>query len=299
MNGEWGRVLRWAFDPAALRARRWSLFIAAVAAYVSLTWLVDGLSNIIGARFGYGILVPVAAIFLAASLGGIRAIVHRLRRQTPSYHLQPPPRRRGLILALSPFNSRRAGIGDPQDLRRRLERGWTADDEAEIGRTNWGPLYVAVRHHAPVLEYCWILCSPASRGQFDVAKTLVEGVAGAAGRRVAVVQKDVEDASNVALAVEAVEGIFREARHRGLDAGEVIADLTGGTAAMSAGMVLATLPEGRLLQYLRQDFGNRDLDLNGPDGRLRTGEDLVDNGVLVALDVGVSSLPEAAKQEVD
>lgn len=294
MSKPLGLVVRRAFDPGRASGRL-GLFFAFLT-YAGVSWFVDtSLAVFTASGAVWAFLMALTAMLV----GGTGIWWQWRRAQVPSrYHLQPPPRRRGLILALSPFKPRGAGIGDLEDLRRRLERGWTAADAAEIGRTNWGPLYVAVRHHAPVLERCWILCSPASRKQFEVAKALVEGVAGAAGRRVAVVPRDVEDASNVALAAEVVEGIFREARHRGLDAGEVIADLTGGTAAMSAGMVLATLPEGRLLQYLRQDSGNRDLDLNGPDG-LRTGEDLVDNGILVALDVGVSSLPEAAKQEVD
>lgn len=292
------------FDPA--RAAGWRGLAFALLAYAGVSWSVDIVLAVLDAR-SRGLALGVA---LAALLSGGAGLFWQWRRaQAPSfYHLKPPPCCRGLILALSPFRSRKPGSGDPsgdpivdpEDLRRRLERGWTEDDEAEIGRTNWGPLYVAVRRHAPVLDRCWILCSEASRGQFEVAKALVETLARSAGSRgVRVVRQDVEDASDVAAAARVVENIFREALRQGLGEGEVIADMTGGTAAISAGMVLATLPEGRLLQYLRQDQGNRALDLNGPDGPLRSDDDLTESGVLVALDVGVAALPEAAKREVD
>jgi hypothetical protein len=50
----------------------------------------------------------------------------------------------------------------------------------------------------------------------------------------------------------AVEEAYRRARKRhGLEAGEVIADFTGGTKAMTAGMVLACVGKGRRLEYMK------------------------------------------------
>ncbi|HUW12609.1 MAG TPA: hypothetical protein VM537_22975, partial [Anaerolineae bacterium] len=50
----------------------------------------------------------------------------------------------------------------------------------------------------------------------------------------------------------AVEEAYRRARKRyGLKTGQVIADFTGGTKAMTAGMVLACVGEGRPLEYMK------------------------------------------------
>jgi hypothetical protein len=50
-----------------------------------------------------------------------------------------------------------------------------------------------------------------------------------------------------------VATIYREAQHDTAIGTDLIADITGGTAAMTAGMVLATLNDDRHVEYLRQD----------------------------------------------
>lgn len=295
MSGMPRFVLRMMFDPA--RASGWLALGFALLAYAGVSWLVDTALAVIDAR-GRGWAWSLAVLVLLVGVLGLW-LGWRRARVPSSYHLEPPPPRRGLIVALSPFNARGAGIKNLEDLRARLERGLTPADEAEIGRTNWGPLYVAARHHAPVLERCWILCSSGVTEQFEIARALVEAIVRAAGRSdVTVMKRDLRDASDIAVAVEAVEAAFREARRARLKDDDLVADMTGGTAAVSAGMVLATLPAGRRLEYLRQEQGNTGFELTR-DGRLRSDEDLVENGVLVALDVGVADLPEAARREVE
>ncbi len=287
-------VLGTMFDPA--RASGWRSLGFALLAYTGLSWLVDtGLAEI-DAR-GRGMSWSLAPALLLLGVCGLYWEWRRAR--APScYHLKPPPRCRGLIVALSPFQVRGAGIKDLQDLEARLKLGLNAEDEAEIGRTNWGPLYVAARHHASELERCWILCSPAVEEQYVTARSLVEAaVARAAGRRVEVRRTSLDDPSDIAAAVDLMEVIFREARRDGLKDEDLIADMTGGTAAVSAGMALATLPEGRRLEYLRQEQGNRKFDLTR-DGHLRPADQQAKDGVLVALDIGIADLPEAVRREV-
>ena len=68
----------------------------------------------------------------------------------------------------------------------------------------------------------------------------------------------------------AVEHIYsHKAPVRSMLPGDVTSDMTGGTAAMSAGMILATLDDSRPVQYLRQP-----VELLAADGLPKMGDDL-------------------------
>lgn len=292
------RWWRHAFDPSTARGR-WG-FLGALLVFVGLTWTVDTLLTILGTDLNpwYILILSFLVMIGGVVLLWIDAVASRRPHR---YHLEPPERARGLILALSTFNKRDSALIDLNALGGRLKAGALSPaDEAEIARTNWGPLYVAVRHHAPTVEHCWLLCSVGKGGgddQFEVAERLVQQVVAAAGRGAIQVHPepvaDVNDITGVALVVD---GIYVQARRRfGLRPEEVIADITGGTAAMSAGVVIATLPQERRLQYVRQD---REVPLVTPDGRLLSAEELVEKKVLLELQVDVGSFPKGVQGEV-
>lgn len=175
---------------------------------------------------------------------------------------------RGLITNLSAFK----GSGDLATIEalegRMNESISVGPSEAvrekllcDLYRTNWGPLAAAVSLHwdnrlegGTRLETCWLITTKASRGAKgelaehakDVIRLLTMGT----------VQTNVvelNDQNSVEEMLSLVESIYsRAAAAHNLDALEVTADMTGGTAAMTAGMVLATLDDSRPLQYLTQ-----------------------------------------------
>jgi hypothetical protein len=109
-----------------------------------------------------------------------------------------------------------------------------------------------VEHHASILKHCWILCTKGqggSAGQFDTARGILVLCAPNAEFR----QVTVSDAHDVSCIVPIVEAIYHPGENYDIDPSRIIADFTGGTAAMSAGMILATLNEDRQVEYLRQD----------------------------------------------
>lgn len=119
---------------------------------------------------------------------------------------------------------------------------------------NWGPLAVAVKHHAPQLRHCWIVCSGGKGGsasEYGVAERLVHAIAGSKVRCHPCV---VSDANDIKPAVAAIQVVYHDALvSHDLRPDEIIADFTGGTAAMSGAMVLATVWEECHVEYLRQD----------------------------------------------
>jgi hypothetical protein len=263
--------------------------------FVGITWTTDTLLGILGTNWFTLIIAVLVTLTGLTLLWWVESRAARARR---SYHGEPPARARGLILSLSTFNGRDSKLTDPHALDDRLRAGiLTAADEAEIARTNWGPLYIAVRHHAPTLEHCWLLYSMGKKGsceQLEVAKRLIQQVVAAAGRgAVEVHPEPVADVSDPARVAHLVDEIYdRAVRRFDLRPEEIVADITGGTAAMSAGMMIAVLPENRRMQYLRQDV---------PlvvDGRLLSAEELEKKKVLLELHVDIGSFPKGVKKEV-
>ena len=204
--------------------------------------------------------------------------LHELRegRTAPGVdHLAPPEPCQGLIWMLSPYTARDSQIRGTdrirddlpdqerpgflvreahflqvrlQDADAKQGRPWL---RAELLRSNWGPLVVAVEHHAARLRHCWIACTPGSQAQFDAAQWVVHAFAGPK----ATCHQRHCDQNDIGDVVNSINYIYEEALMGGasLAPHEVIADFTGGTAAMSGGMVVATIEEERQIEYVRQD----------------------------------------------
>jgi hypothetical protein len=115
-------------------------------------------------------------------------------------------------------------------------------------------LLFALEHHREGggAAHCWLVMQqgiPAVRERFgQLSRRLAEGGVTAQLHPVYVEQPDVQ------ASYEAVRAVFeREAAEEGLAPEEVIADVTGGTKPMTAGMVLATLTTGRALEYVESE----------------------------------------------
>ncbi|PZO42002.1 MAG: CRISPR-associated protein [Phormidesmis priestleyi] len=131
------------------------------------------------------------------------------------------------------------------------------------------PAEIAIRHHLQnnTLKVCWIICTHQSR---EAARAMVDRLkrSGAEAVRFYYDSDPIEDVElrdrSLSLLVpdnqvddpnhirKLVEGIYADVRRIGLDESEVIADYTGGTKGMTAGLLLACTKPERPLQYLSQ-----------------------------------------------
>ena len=134
------------------------------------------------------------------------------------------------------------------------------------------PAEAAIRHHLQAegnnkLKYCWIVCTNKT---WEFARQMVdrlkqsgaEGVrfyygsdpvadveAGAEALTLLIPDEKVDDPNHVR---KLVEGIYGIAQQQGLDEADLIADYTGGTKGMTAGLLLACANPERSLQYISQ-----------------------------------------------
>lgn len=105
-------------------------------------------------------------------------------------------------------------------------------------------------HEQPVLEHCWMITGGAA--SLEAAKILVESLIrdGVPPNVCKYVPMTGDDADNPEMVYRKVVGIFEDLPQSWSET-DVIADYTGGTKSMTAGMILAcALPE-RKLQFLK------------------------------------------------
>jgi hypothetical protein len=200
----------------------------------------------------------VEILFVAILFGVVFLIMkrHARRAGAPSQRLalETPEPHPGLIFLLSKYSHRdrsRFGDYDRIDLK-------AADARWQLLQSNWGPLVIAVEHHASkngggLLRHCWLLCTRGgSEPQFEAAKQIVEKFGGA---KVRCHKEEIKNFNDIIEVTNCVEKIYREAASgQNLLPDQIIADFTGGNSVMSGGVVLASSQkEDRKIQYVRQD----------------------------------------------
>lgn len=139
------------------------------------------------------------------------------------------------------------------------------------GRVQDIPATAAIRYHfrdeengeKPVLTHCWLVTSgrpaqaldskPRRAGDASVPTAWENAQAlrasyGGKGVHVEVRIIDPEDPENI---FQVIEKIYADAKGMDFERKDLVADFTGGTKMMSAGMVLACIPEDRDLEYMR------------------------------------------------
>jgi hypothetical protein len=228
-------------------------------ALVGLGWFINALNQNAGpaiCRFVKWASLPEAAVATLELVLPLLVVaialwfLAKVRRDslTPPSPAEPPAGHRGLILMLSDFKDQGSelastaaalcGLASQPEFRR------------EVFRSNWGPLAVAVEHHAVAskLQRCWLICTPTARNDFDDAKRLIGLFARS---EVHVERVDIGDPNDLVQVMKCVKEIYRGAAAiYSLPPEEIIADFTGGTAAMSGGMILGALQSPRHLEYL-------------------------------------------------
>jgi hypothetical protein len=180
----------------------------------------------------------------------------RPRPSRPILAFETPPPHRGLIFMLSPYNPKPRGA--QESIFGAYDRIALEDQNArtQLLRSNWGPLIVAVQHHYQdrTLKHCWLICTKGERGsarQFDKAQEVIEHFA---DKRAKCHKIEIENLNDISEVASVVRKIYEKAPlETGLKPEEIIADFTGGTAAMSGGLVVAALLENHKVEYFSQD----------------------------------------------
>lgn len=146
------------------------------------------------------------------------------------------------------------------------------------------PAEIAIRHHwrngKGRLRYCWLICTPdilESTQQFlaqleeecrkekhqfylyfNTAQAMPPITQAGISLHVRLLVLDAERIHDPNHIRELVDGLYDEAQKQtGLPAADLIADYTGGTKSMTAGMVLACSEPDRTLQYLVSEYDNK------------------------------------------
>ena len=181
-----------------------SAFIIPLLTNLFSTWLEKTFGET-PARLAQLVAIGVAA---AVALGVLYWALGQERREwVPVPIEQQPPRFPGLIVLVGP------GREGEDPLR--------------------GPCGPAIEYHLPTLRICWMLISEGGKG---AAKDLCSQYEG----KCQIKPVPVGQGFDIYETYRAVWEIYlKEARDAGLSPDQIIADFTGGTKMMSAGMVLA------------------------------------------------------------
>lgn len=155
--------------------------------------------------------------------------------------------------------------------------------------SNWGPLLAAAEHHAPVLRRCYLIASEESAPQAAALDSLIKQVAGD-HVEVRLMPKAGVSPTDIALTAFYVHQAYEDARTDGFMPNALIADFSGGTSAMTAGMILATLEVDRKLECIRQHPERNHSHLLTPAGTPKSKEQLLADKVLVE----VRTIPQDA-----
>jgi hypothetical protein len=198
-----------------------------------------------------------------------------------------PESHRGLVVNLARFN--RKGYESPEQLL----AGWgQLDFRPRALESNWGPLIVAVEHHVDTLRHCWVVCSPQVREDFQLVERLIKLMSHAECHAV-----NLQNHNSILDVQQSVKAIYDNlGRECGLRPDELIADITGGNSAMTAGVVLATLEDDRGIEYLRQDVR---LVQASPDGTAAalTRKQIREQQILIGIRTSGAMVREAALRE--
>ena len=192
------------------------------------------------------------AIVPVILFSGLILFLYLLRRRNLSvseYSINIPAPHEGLIVMLSDYRkiSEQPGYESPDEIAAEIEAG-TLDIERVFAGCNWGQSAFAVNFHAPALKELWVIITKdKSSPQFEKAQKLFKFIAGDLIRCDKV---EIRDSSNIVEVARKISLIFRHLTD--LRGEQIISDITGATSAMSGGMILATLDEGRKIEYVRQ-----------------------------------------------
>lgn len=191
--------------------------------------------------------------------GGLVIGLYRNRRKSRRpifYESKVPEPHQGLIVMLSPYSKISTApdfYSQADDLLSAIEMK-TLDRDKVLSGCNWGQLAFVVGYHAPLLKKCWVVVTrDKSENDYEKVKRLIQFlVKQDSGVDVECEKVLVKNENDIGETARVLSRLYHdiESDKFSLKATDVIADFTGGTSAMTGGMILATLEEGREVEYV-------------------------------------------------
>ncbi len=251
----------------AVRGSGFGAVFKVVLGILSLGWIADSIfpflqagsyylwtkslpSEFNSAEKLYTMTIPVVWFFCYV---GVLFAIRQQKINVLNYPIQGSYPRRGLIISLSPFNEKQTTAAE---LEKQIDDK-TLDIEQLFNHTNWGQLAFTIAHHAPLLQKCWVFSTSKSSEQFPVAEKLINYVSQQfEGRTINCSEIKLEDENNISEMATKVNELYHDLGNTEspLHARDVISNYTGGTSAMTGGMIMATLNENREIEYLNQKY---------------------------------------------
>jgi hypothetical protein len=184
---------------------------------------------------------------------GILFFIRQSKLKALKYSVQGSYPHRGVIVSLSPLNEKQITLSE---LESQIDSN-NLKIEDFFNQSNWGQLAFTVAHHSPVLQKCWVCTTPISTHQFQMVKKLINYVSlSLGGREIECFEKEITDENDISMMARTVSEIYQGLKsiESNLHPRDVISNYTGGTAAMSGGIILATLNESREIEYINQKY---------------------------------------------
>lgn len=179
-------------------------------------------------------------------------IIRQNKLKALQYKIQGSFPHRGLIISLSPLT----GSLNLTELEKQVDEK-TLDIEQFYNNSNWGQLAFTVAHHSYLLQKCWVFTTSKSTDEFTVAKKLIDFVSQKFdGREIDCIEKNIEDENDLSQMALMVSDVYKSVGgfESNLQPRDVISNYTGGTVAMSGGIIMATLNENREIEYISQKY---------------------------------------------
>jgi hypothetical protein len=183
--------------------------------------LSSALQEIIGATLRWLLFI----IVLLACLVGALYLFYRALGSSPQRLVlddEMPPRRKGLIALVGVRSLQRDPVADAIEYHLRDVHG------------------------RPVLKTCWLVATEGPQGSIGVAQELKETYQ---ERGVEVQIHRLRSAFDLQEAYNLVQHIVQD-EFANFQPSDIIADITGGTKLMTAGMLLACVSQGLAMQYM-------------------------------------------------
>ncbi|CAN5810216.1 hypothetical protein BH20ACI4_BH20ACI4_15530 [soil metagenome] len=201
------------------------------------------------------LLVPLLLFFLTIVL---LYIYRRKNLLNVNYEVTNSTPQKCLVYMLSTYNHKNEL--SLNEMLSKIENKTLRLDE--ILATNWGNLAFTVAFHSSVLERCFLVTTKETSSSdekklFQKATKLIKYIGETqANRKILCEEENIgeekEDSNDIGRIANKIKQIYENLDRENYNLTDVVANITGGTSAMSGGMILATLAEDRKIEYVRQ-----------------------------------------------
>lgn len=233
----------------------YSFLLGAVFAEVFLDALSDLLTQLLGIYVVLLILVTGFSILVIMAIIQIWDLKNK-REKLRDAPLEPLDKKyKGLIVSISKITEEKKELIDKIGEIGSLDNLNTAKLEELYRVIGIGQTLRAIVYHLKELEVCWLLFTEASKEGKDVVTFFIEKISSGL---VNVVPTHIDNPYVMNDTYKRVNVIYEKGLEEfNLQEKDVIADITGGTAPMSSGIILACISSDRNIQYVETDTVNK------------------------------------------